>query len=57
MRKIKGIRISLKSKEDVIDRETGGSLKSFGKTLKKGIVSGAKDLGKALSSEKAMNTY
>ena len=47
----------MKPEEDLIDQETGGSLKSFGKTLKKGIVSGAKDVGKALSSEKAINTY
>ena len=57
MRKMKGIRISLKPEEDVMDMETGGSLKSFGRTLKRGIVSGANDVGKTLSSEKAMNTY
>jgi hypothetical protein len=57
MRKQKGVRVSLKPDEDLLDVETGGSLKSFGKTLKKGITKGAKDVGDALTSRKAINTY
>jgi hypothetical protein len=57
MRKMKGIRVSLKPEEDLMDIETGGSLKSFGRTLKKGITKGAKDVGDALSSRQAINTY
>jgi hypothetical protein len=53
MRKMKGVRVSLKPDEDLLDVETGGSLKSFGRTLKKG----ATKVGDTLSSRKAINTY
>ena len=64
MRKMKGVRVSLKPDEDLLDVETGGSLKSFGKTLKRGITKAgntisnvAQDAGDALTSRQAMNTY
>jgi hypothetical protein len=57
MRKMKGVRVSLKPDEDLLDVETGGSLKSFGRTLKRGITKGASEVGDALTSRQAMNTY
>ena len=57
MRKMKGVRVSLKPDEDLLDVETGGSLKSFGRTLKRGITRGASEVGDALTSRQALNTY
>lgn len=56
MRKNKGVRIMLKPNEDLMEESMEGgkiSLKSIGKSISKGF----KDVGKALSSKKAINTY
>lgn len=63
MRKNKGVRIMLKPTEDVMEETIEGgkiSLGSIGKSIGKAfkpVEKAAKDVGKALTSRKAINTY